>query len=72
MKVGYFIGGLACLLYGAMCVWIGVKKPEKFFALTKKKMFNASEKNTQIICIVVACIAVIAAVFLFYFGARNA
>ena len=71
MGTGYLLGGLACALYAIWVFYIALKKPKVMFALVKKKLFNASDKTTTIVCYVFSGLAVIAAILLFVLGAAN-
>lgn len=69
MHIGYFLGGMACLLYSAMCFWIGIKRPENTFKLVKIKLGGKlSDKSASIACFVFAGIALVGAILLFIFG----
>jgi len=77
METGYWIGGIACTVYGLFCILIGALKPEGLMKLVKQKlkMFaggkEPSDKATVITCIVFGVIGLAAAVILFAVGAAN-
>ncbi|MEX1308395.1 MAG: hypothetical protein AB1Z19_07700 [Eubacteriales bacterium] len=59
--------GLLALVYGALCLFWGVKKPEKIWEMGKIKMFRKvlGEKGTVILFFVFGVAAVGVALWLF-------
>lgn len=62
--------GLVLLVYGALCVFWGVKKPEKLWEIGKIKAFRKAlgEKGTVILFIVFGIIAIGFAIWFFVAG----
>ena len=77
METGYWIGGIACAVYGLFCLAIGAFKPQGLMKLVKQKlkMFSGGkepgDKTTVVICVVFGFIGLAAAVLLFIVGAAN-
>mgnify|MGYP001194193705 CR=1 FL=1 len=77
METGYLVGGIACAVYGLLCIGIGMLKPQSLMKLVKQKlkMFTGSkepsDKATMITCVVFGVIGLAAAVLLFVLGFVN-
>lgn len=72
MSIGYSLGSLALILYSAMCIYIGVKKPEKMINLVRKKLMNKISKEAAAkLCIIFGIIALISAFILLVLGFIN-
>lgn len=70
--VGYFLGGLFLILYGIMCYYIGLKRPDKLFKITKIKVGrNKSDDTVSKICYVFGTITIIAGIVIFIIGYVN-
>lgn len=71
--IGYFLGGLALLLYALLCVYVGYKKPAKLFKITKLKLGkNKSDETIAKICYVWALIVAVISIVIFVLGYMNA
>lgn len=46
--MGYFLGGLFLILYGIMCFYVGFRKPEKLFKITKMKLGKKKSDETVV------------------------
>ena len=77
METGYWVGGIACVAYGLLCIGIGVLKPQAMMKLVKQKLKlftgskEPSDKATTVTCVVFGVIGLIAAVIVFVAGAAN-
>ena len=75
MTIGiwYFVGGLALILYAAMCVYIGARKPARLFRITKLKLGGKMADETVVkICYIFSAITCIAGIVVFVIGYMNA
>ncbi|MFC1967676.1 hypothetical protein ACFLV2_03475 [Chloroflexota bacterium] len=70
MGIGYFLGGIACLLYAALVGYFGgIKKSPGLLKLVKMKINkNMSDDAAAKVCMVAAIIVLAGGVFLFIFG----
>ncbi len=73
MGIGYFLGGVACLLYAILVGYVGgVKKSPGLIKLVKMKINkNMSDGAAAKISLVVGIIALAGGVFLFIAGAAQ-
>ena len=71
MGIGYFFGGVACLLYGILVGYFGgIKKSPGLLKLVKMKLNkNMSDDAAAKISLIAGVIALAGGVFLFIFGA---
>jgi len=71
MAIGYFLGGIAALLYTAMMVYFGViKKSPSFIKLVKMKISKKMSDETAVkVCIGFSIFTFALSIFLFVFGA---
>jgi len=68
--MGYIIGGIACLLYAAFVLYIGIKRPPKLLRFVKMKFGkNMSDNAAAVVCYVFGGLAAAGAVVLFVFAA---
>ena len=77
METGYWVGGIACVVYGLFCIGIGVFRPQAMIKLVKKKLKlftggkEPSDKATTVTCAVFGAAGLIAAVIVFVAGVTN-
>ncbi len=71
MGIGYFLGGVACLLYTVYVGYFGgIKKSPGIFKLVKMKLNkNMSDAAAAKISMVAAGVMLAVGIFLFIFGA---
>jgi len=71
MGTGYFLGGVACLLYAVLVGYFGgIKKSPGLLKLVKMKLNkNMSDNTAAKVCMVAAIVVLAGGVFLFIFGA---
>ena len=71
MGIGYFLGGIACLLYAVLVGYFGgIKKSPGFLKLVKMKINkNMSDDAAAKISLIAAGVVLAAGIFLFIFGA---
>jgi len=71
MGIGYFLGGITCLLYAVLVGYFGgIKKTPGILKLVKMKINkNMSDAAAAIISLVAAGVVLAAGIFLFISGA---
>ena len=71
MGIGYFLGGIACLLYAALVGYFGgIKKSPGLLKIVKMKINkNMSDDAAAIICLIAGGVVLAVGIFLFVFGA---
>jgi len=71
MGIGYFLGGIACLLYAALVGYFGgIKKSPGLLKLVKMKINkNMTDDAAAKLSLIAAVIVLAGGVFLFIFGA---
>ncbi|MFC1872808.1 hypothetical protein ACFLYV_03725 [Chloroflexota bacterium] len=70
MGIGYFLGGIACLLYTIYVGYFGgVKKTPGVLRLAKMKINKSMSDNAAaIICLIAGGVVLAVGIFLFIFG----
>ncbi len=71
MGIGYFLGGVACLLYAALVGYFGgIKKSPGLLKLVKMKLNkNMSDDAAAIVSLIAGGVVLAVGMFLFVFGA---
>ena len=72
MGAGYFIGGTVLILYAIFCIYVGVKRPEKLFKITKMKLGrNKTDDAVAKIVYVWSGICIVVGIVIYVLGVMN-